>query len=285
MEDAASVSTPVLGVSDLWLSRGGQQVLRGVNLRVDRGERVALMGLSGGGKTTVLRTIVALDAFDAGKILVDGVELRAGPLPREARLRDLRRKVGIVFQLHHLFSHLTALQNVVLAQVHALHVPHDLAEARARGLLGSLDVLERAHALPAELSGGEAQRVAIARALATDPPLLLMDEPTASLDPARRGELGETLEGLTRAGRTLLLATHDDDFALDFATRVAILADGVVVEEGEPERVLRRPSHPATRALLQSQGKSLGSPQQELAGGRKSSARGRLAVVRPKQKD
>jgi len=285
MEDAASVSTPVLGVSDLWLSRGGQQVLRGVNLRVDRGERVALMGLSGGGKTTVLRTIVALDAFDAGKILVDGVDLTAGPLPREARLRDLRRKVGIVFQLHHLFSHLTALQNVVLAQVHALHVPHDLAEARARGLLGSLGVLERAHALPAELSGGEAQRVAIARALATDPPLLLMDEPTASLDPARRGELGETLEGLTRAGRTLLLATHDDDFALDFATRVAILADGVVVEEGEPERVLRRPSHPATRALLQSQGKSLGSPRQELAGGRKSSAGGRLAVVRPRHED
>jgi ABC-type polar amino acid transport system ATPase subunit len=243
------------------------------------------MGLSGGGKTTVLRTIVALDAFDAGKILVDGVELRAGPLPREARLRDLRRKVGIVFQLHHLFSHLTALQNVVLAQVHALHVPHDLAEARARELLGSLGVLERAHALPAELSGGEAQRVAIARALATDPPLLLMDEPTASLDPARRGELGETLENLTRAGRTLLLATHDDDFALDFATRVAILADGVVVEEGEPERVLRRPSHPATRALLQSQGKSLGSPQQKLAGGRESSARGRLAVARPRHKD
>jgi polar amino acid transport system ATP-binding protein len=284
MENAASLSAPVLKVSGLWLSRGGQPVLRGVDLQVERGERVALMGLSGGGKTTVLRTIVALDAFDAGEIDVDGVALRPGPPPRESRLRDLRRKVGIVFQLHHLFSHLTALENVILAQVHALHVPQSLAEARARELLGSLGVLERAGALPGELSGGEAQRVAIARALATDPPLLLMDEPTASLDPARRGELGETLEGLTRAGRTLLLATHDDDFALDFATRVAILADGVVVEEGPPERVLRRPSHPATRALLQSQGKSVVSPQRKVAGGRKAPARGRFSVIKPKPK-
>jgi ABC-type polar amino acid transport system ATPase subunit len=175
-------------------------------------------------------------------------------------LRDLRRRVGMVFQLHHLFTHLTALDNVTLAMVHALHIPRADAERRARALLDSLGVAGRAGALPAELSGGEAQRVAIARALATDPPLLLMDEPTSSLDPARRGEVGATLRALTSARRALLVATHDDDFALEFATRVAILADGVVVEDGEPERVLRHPSHPATKALLRSQGKSVSSP-------------------------
>jgi ABC-type polar amino acid transport system ATPase subunit len=126
------------------------------------------------------------------------------------------------------------------------------AAERATALLTSLDVAHRANALPRELSGGEAQRVAIARAMAMDPPLLLMDEPTASLDPARRNELGETLLALTRGGRTLIVTTHDDDFARDYATRVIILADGEVVEEGSANVVLTNPSHPATKRLLQS---------------------------------
>jgi polar amino acid transport system ATP-binding protein len=245
------VSQPVLSVSDLHLARGGQAVLRGVSLEVRQGERVALMGLSGGGKTTVLRAVVALDPFQAGRITVDGVSLSPGPIPREAGLRGLRRKVGIVFQFHHLFSHLTAIDNVTLAPVHALGVPRAQAETRARDLLESLGVAARGHALPFELSGGEAQRVAIARALATDPPLLLMDEPTASLDPARRGELGAALVALAQAGRTLLVTTHDVTFARGFATRVVILADGQVVEDGLPEVVLTSPSHEATRAFLQ----------------------------------
>jgi ABC-type polar amino acid transport system ATPase subunit len=126
------------------------------------------------------------------------------------------------------------------------------AEARAVQLLEALGVAHRRNALPRELSGGEAQRVAIARAMAMEPPLLLMDEPTASLDPARRGELGETLLGLTAAGRTLVVTTHDDDFARDFATRVIVLADGEVVEEGDPREVLTNPQHAATKRLLQS---------------------------------
>jgi polar amino acid transport system ATP-binding protein len=242
----------VLSISGLRLARGGQLVLRAVDLTVRQGEVLALMGLSGGGKTTVLRAIVGLEPFDAGEIRLDGVTLRPGPLPRESRLAPLRRQVGIVFQFHHLFAHLTALENVMLAPVRAHGATRSAAEVRARGLLDSLGVLARADALPSQLSGGEAQRVAIARALATDPPVLLLDEPTASLDPARRGELGKTLQELRASGRTLMLTTHDYAFAREFATRVMILAEGAVVEEGDPSQVLEHPTHPATRALLQS---------------------------------
>jgi len=240
----------LLRVEELRLSRAGREVLRGIDLSVRQGELCALMGLSGSGKTTVLRAVVALESFQAGRIAVDGFALSAGPLPPESRLRPLRRKVGMVFQAHALFEHLTALENVLLAPVQVLgHAPAE-AEARARALLDSLGVGGRAAARPRELSGGEAQRVAIARALAMDPPLLLMDEPTASLDPARRGSLGDALKMLAGQGRGLLVATHDTDFARDCADRVVILAEGVVAEEGPPA-ILENPSHPATRALLQ----------------------------------
>jgi polar amino acid transport system ATP-binding protein len=237
VEGVAAVSA-VLSVSDLRLARGGQPVLRGVTLEVRQGERVALMGLSGGGKTTVLRAVVALEGFQGGRIAVDGVVLGPGPVPREAGLRPLRRKVGIVFQSHHLFSHLSAIDNVTLAPVHALGVSRARAEARARDLLASLGVAARADALPSELSGGEAQRVAIARALATDPPLLLMDEPTASLDPARRGELAATLREIASQGRSVIVATHDGEFARACAQRVVILDGGRITREGRPQDVL-----------------------------------------------
>jgi ABC-type polar amino acid transport system ATPase subunit len=241
----------ILQVSDLRLDRGTRQVLRGVNLRVGRGELVALMGLSGGGKTTVLRSVAALEPFNGGSIDVDGVVLQPGPTPPRAVVRELRKRVGMVFQLHYLFEHLSVLQNVTLAPVHVSRVAGEAAQRRALELLESLGVAHRKEALPRELSGGEAQRVAIARAMAMEPPLLLMDEPTASLDPARRHELGETLVELTRGGRTLVVTTHDDDFARDFANRVVVLANGEVVEEGPSKDVLTNPQHPATRALLQ----------------------------------
>ncbi len=246
-----SAARPVLDVAGLRLSRGPREVLRGVSLRVARGELVALMGLSGGGKTTVLRAVARLEPFDAGSIEVDGVRLGPGPVPKESALRDLRRKVGMVFQLHNLFDHLSVLHNVTLAPLHVAGVAREAAEGRARELLQGLGVAHRVNAYPRELSGGEAQRVAIARALAMDPPLLLMDEPTASLDPARRNELGESLRALTATGRTLVVTTHDDDFVKDYANRVVILAEGEVVEEGEPGEVLVRPQHAATRKLLQ----------------------------------
>jgi len=227
----AAADTAVLRIAGLRLARGGREILRGVDLTVSAGEIVALMGLSGSGKTTLLRVVAGLERADAGEI--------AAP------------RVGMVFQFHFLFEHLSALENVMLAPVHVQRAGRDEAERRCRALLEQLGVGLRAGALPSQLSGGEAQRVAIARALAVDPPLLLLDEPTASLDPARRHELGDALAGLAGSGRTLLLTSHDDDFVREHATRVLVLADGTVVEQGDPRQVLSRPQHPATRALLQ----------------------------------
>jgi ABC-type polar amino acid transport system ATPase subunit len=243
-------SSELLRVDALRLTRGSREILRGMTFSARRGELLALMSLSGGGKTTVLRCITALEPFDSGTINIDDVTLRSGALPSRGVMSELRRRVGMVFQLHYLFEHLTVMHNITLAPTHVAGVSRTDAEGRARQLLESLGVAHRRDALPRELSGGEAQRVAIARAMAMDPPLLLMDEPTASLDPARRAELGETLVKLTGGGRTLVVTTHDDDFARDFAGRVVILADGEAVEEGSPREVLSNPQHPATRALL-----------------------------------
>jgi ABC-type polar amino acid transport system ATPase subunit len=181
---------------------------------------------------------------------VGDVALRPGPLPPESRLRPLRRKVGMVFQAHALFEHLTALDNVTLAPVHALGWPRARARETALRLLDALGVASCAGSYPRQLSGGEAQRVAIARALAPDPMLLLMDEPTSALDPARRGALGETLRALAAQGRGLLVATHDLDFARAHADRVVVLSQGLLVEQGAPAEVLDRPQHAATRELL-----------------------------------
>jgi ABC-type polar amino acid transport system ATPase subunit len=216
----------VLRVDHLQVHRGDRLVVEDVSLDADRGGIVALMGTSGSGKTTVLRAIAGLEPISSGGVDVDGLALRPGRRPHGATLRELHRRVGIVFQFHHLFAHIDALHNITLAPVHVLHRSRDDAEARARALLDSLGVGQRAAAMPHELSGGEAQRVAIARALAVDPPLLLMDEPTASLDPARRGELAATLRDLAAGGRTIVVATHDAEFVRGCAPRVVIIENG-----------------------------------------------------------
>ncbi len=240
------MSTRVLDVDDLRLTRGTRDILRGVSFDVAPGELVALMGLSGSGKTTILRAVAGLEPFSGGRIDVAG----HGLAPDASGHAELHRKVGMVFQFHCLWEHLSAAENICLAPVHVYGIAPAQALARARALLADLGVAHREQALPRELSGGEAQRVAIARALAADPTLLLMDEPTASLDPARRGELGNTLRQLVATGRSLLLTCHDDDFVRDFATRVVVLADGLVVEQGHPQTVLTTPAHEATRRLL-----------------------------------
>ncbi|HEU4879035.1 MAG TPA: ATP-binding cassette domain-containing protein [Gemmatimonadaceae bacterium] len=221
-----------LSVERLEVIRGSQHVLRGVDLTVNAGEIVALMGTSGAGKTTVLRAVAALQPFSAGSITLGDVALHPGPLPPQSRLGGLRAKVGMVFQEHALFEHLTVLENVTLAPVHARGWTHDHAVKAAMQLLESLGVGERAQALPRQLSGGQAQRVAIARALVLDPQLLLMDEPTSALDPARRVALAATLRKLTEGGRGLLISTHDEDFAQACADRIVALADGVIESAG-----------------------------------------------------
>ena len=220
----------VLQLRDVSLQRGARRILAGVTFDTARGELLAVMGPSGSGKTTILRAVAGLEPFQSGRIAFDDVTLDGGRRPSSATLRRLRQKVGMVFQFHCLFEHLSALDNVCLAPVHAHGVAPSDAARRARELLAAFGVERRAQAWPRELSGGEAQRVAIARALAVDPPVLLMDEPTASLDPARRGELGDLLRQLSGEGRTLVIATHDEEFARHYATRILRITDGVVDE-------------------------------------------------------
>ena len=208
------------------LERGGRVIVSDVSLEAHQGELIVLRGASGSGKTTILRAMAGLDAFEAGTIQVGEVRLDGGKAPDAAMLHRLRRSVGFVFQFHCLFEHMTALQNVMLAPVHVYRRSPRDAERRARELLGELGVEARAPALPRQLSGGEAQRVAIARALAVDPPVLLMDEPMASLDPSRRAELGAQLRRLTDAGRTLMVTSHDETFSTQFATRIVTIESG-----------------------------------------------------------
>lgn len=213
----------ILDVRGVSISRAGRMVVDDVTVSVGRGELVALMGASGSGKTTLLRAVAGLDPIDRGSIVVDGVE--STPEVRRA-MPGGRRSVGIVFQFHHLFAHLTALDNVSLALEHVLKQPRQAAHQRAGELLSSLDVGDRAHAKPHELSGGEAQRVAIARALAVEPAVLLLDEPTASLDRARRDALAATLTRLAAGGRTIVVASHDSEFVESCAHRVLALEQG-----------------------------------------------------------
>lgn len=196
----------VLELDGLRVRRGARDVLRHVSLSVSLGEIVALTGASGSGKTTVLRCIAGLEQPDGGTV-------RAAPC-------------GMVFQFHCLFEHLSAIENVTLAPRHVRGVSRAESEQQAYQLLNDLGVAQRATALPRELSGGEAQRVAIARALAMDPPLLLMDEPTASLDAVRRAELATTLRQLAAKGRAIVLTSHDADFVSDAGARVVRLTNG-----------------------------------------------------------
>jgi ABC-type polar amino acid transport system ATPase subunit len=216
MARAAGMTANVLQLNDVRLRRAEREVLAGVTFSVRRGEIVALMGPSGSGKTTVLRLIAGLEPFQSGSVQIEDLAMFGNGGTPANNVRALRRKIGMVFQFHHLFEHLPAIKNVWLAPVHAHGVPFHEA------------VQHRAGALPGALSGGEAQRVAIARALAVDPPLLLMDEPTASLDGARRSELRELLQGLVRQGRTLVVATHDEEFASACATRILHMNNGMV---------------------------------------------------------
>jgi ABC-type polar amino acid transport system ATPase subunit len=229
MEVSERMST--LRLRNVELSRGGRTLLSGLNIEARPGDLIALRGPSGSGKTTILRAIAGLDGFQSGTIEVGDARLEGSRPADRAMLHRLRRSVGFVFQFHCLFEHMSALENVCLAPVHVYGTPHGAAQQAGRELLKQLGVESRADAWPRELSGGEAQRVAIARALAVNPPVLLMDEPMASLDPSRRAELGALLQRLTEADRTLLVTTHDERFAEEYATRVLHIEDGRMVEQ------------------------------------------------------
>lgn len=231
MEGADRV-TPALSVRDLRLRRGPREILRGVDCAVMAGEVAALMGLSGSGKTTVLRAVADLEPEGRGVVQIGGFQAQTG---RRAR----GRRVGMVFQFHCLFEHLTVLENIALAPVHVHGIGRREAAARGRQLLDELGIGHRASALPRELSGGEAQRAAIARALAMDPPVLLLDEPTASLDPDTADWVRARLEAHRRDHNcAILLASHNMREVERLCDRVLMLKEGALVDDASPTELL-----------------------------------------------
>lgn len=226
---------------------GDLHVLNDINLSVDRGEVVVVIGPSGSGKSTMCRTINRLETIDSGEILIEGE-----PLPQEGKdLARMRAELGMVFQQFNLFAHMTVLQNVMLGPVDVLGVSKDEARERAMDLLGRVGVAEQADKVPAQLSGGQQQRVAIARAVAMHPDVLLFDEPTSALDPELvRGVLDVMRDLAENSGMTMIVVTHEMGFARDVADRVVFMEEGVVVEQGLPEDVFDRPKNARTAEFL-----------------------------------
>jgi ABC-type polar amino acid transport system ATPase subunit len=236
----------VIRVRKLSKRHGERVVLREVDAEVDKGETIAIVGPSGGGKSTLLRCLNFLENFDEGEIEIANVKLAPG-MRDGAALRALRTAVGMVFQQFNLFPHLTALDNIALAPRVVRRVERGAAEKRARELLGRVGLGDRAGAYPHELSGGQQQRVAIARALAQDPDVLLFDEPTSALDPEMRDEVMAVIRDLAAGGMTMLVVTHEMQFATDIATRVWVIDRGSIAEDGTPKSVISAPKTDVAR--------------------------------------
>ena len=231
----------MISVRTLSKAHGARRVLESVTAEVARGETIAIVGPSGGGKSTLLRCLNALETFDAGEIDIAGVTLRAGTSGHGETLRALRTRVGMVFQQFHLFPHMTALANITLAPVVVRKLAPAAALARGQELLARVGLGDRGGAYPHELSGGQQQRVAIARALAQDPEVLLFDEPTSALDPEMRGEVMAVIRDLARGGMTMLVVTHEMQLATEIATRVWVIDRGGIAEDGPPAQVVDAP--------------------------------------------
>lgn len=240
--------SPILTISKLHKSFGNTEVLKGIDLTMAQGEVVALIGASGSGKSTLLRCINRLETPTSGTVRFREAEI--GSTTSQAELNRVRREIGMVFQRFNLFPHLTALENITLAPQQVLGIAKDKSEKEGLKLLEQVHLGEKAHTYPAELSGGQQQRVAIARALALNPTLLLFDEPTSALDPELVGEVLEVMRDLANQGRTMLVATHEMNFAREAASRVLFIDSGRVLEEGPPEQVLEDPRELRTREFL-----------------------------------
>ena len=247
----------ILRVEHLSKSFGTTAVLSNLGLSVEKGEILIVIGPSGSGKTTLLRCIHCLEHPDRGTIVLDGVPFGRGDEPGRAWRPDppgvldaKRRRVGFVFQRFNLFANLTALDNVSIGPRRVLGVPAAEARARAAALLSRLGLAEHAAKLPSQLSGGQQQRVAIARALSMDPLLMLFDEPTSALDPELVDEVLQTMRQLARSGMTMIVVTHELDFAREVGDRVLFMDGGRIVEEGPPAEVFSRPREERTRAFL-----------------------------------
>ena len=245
--DGAAV-TPVIELRHVDKHYGQLHVLKDINLSVDKGEVVVVIGPSGSGKSTLCRTINRLETIDSGEILIEGK-----PLPQEGKeLAQMRAELGMVFQSFNLFAHKTILENVTMGPIEVLKVPKAEAEERAMTLLKRVGVGEQAAKVPAQLSGGQQQRVAIARSLAMQPKAMLFDEPTSALDPEMINEVLDVMVELARGGMTMIVVTHEMNFARRVANRVVFMADGQIVEEGTPDEFFDHPQSQRARDFLDS---------------------------------
>jgi polar amino acid transport system ATP-binding protein len=237
---------PILEIEGLRKSFGDTEVLRGIDLEVDREELVFIIGPSGSGKSTLLRCCNRLEDATSGSIKFDGTDISAPSVD----INELRQQMGMVFQSFNLYPHLTALGNVTLALHRAVGQAKDESEEHGRAALGRVGLSEKADAYPNELSGGQQQRVAIARALALEPRILLMDEPTSALDPELVGSVLKVIRELEESGMTMLIVSHEMQFAREAADRVIFLDQGEVLESGAPDQIFSSPEHERTRAFL-----------------------------------
>jgi len=248
--------TDLVNIIGLWKSFEHLDVLKGIDLSVASGERVALIGPSGSGKTTLLRCINHLERPTRGKILIDGVPFGVSTgRGREVNLTDKqmakdRANIGFVFQRFNLFPHLSVRENVTLAPRRVRKMSRAEADEVAVAMLSEVGLLDKLDEFPNKLSGGQQQRVAIARVLAMQPKLILFDEPTSALDPELVGEVLNVMRKLAEQGRTMMIVTHEIEFAGDVADRIIFMADGLVVEEGHPKDILRKPKQQRTAAFL-----------------------------------
>jgi len=236
----------IVSVSGLNKWYGEFHVLRDINLDVGRGERIVICGPSGSGKSTLIRCMNALEEFQEGRIVVDGIELG----PRLRRVDEVRREVGMVFQSFNLFTHLTVLENCTLAPIWVRHMPKKDAEAAAMKYLERVRIPDKADKYPGQISGGQQQRVAIARALTMNPKVMLFDEPTSALDPEMVKEVLDTMVDLAEEGMTMLVVTHEMGFAKEVADRVVFMDAGQIIEANTPANFFTSPQHARTQLFL-----------------------------------
>jgi ABC-type polar amino acid transport system ATPase subunit len=246
------MNEPIIQVRGLHKYFGPLHVIKGVDLDVEPGEVVVIIGPSGGGKSTFLRCLNFLEQPSAGRLKVEGLEVDAGASMRSQRntIREIRKRTGMVFQQFNLFPHMTALGNVIEGPVIVKGMKKNDAIAKAEELLAWVGLSEKRDEYPSRLSGGQQQRVAIARALAMEPQIMLFDEPTSALDPELIGEVVDVMERLANEGMTMVVVTHEIHFARDVANHVILMADGVWAEMGPPEELFTNPKEERTRQFL-----------------------------------
>lgn len=236
----------MIKVSGLKKSFGDLKVLKGIDQHVRKGEKIALIGPSGSGKSTFLRCLNLLETPTEGEILIEGESITAP----KTNVNKLREKMGMVFQHFNLFPHLSVIENITLAPIKVKKKNASDANKKAIELLNIVGLSDKADSYPGQLSGGQKQRIAIARALAMEPDIMLFDEPTSALDPEMVGEVLEVMKNLANAGMTMVVVTHEMGFAREVASRVLFMDDGMVVEEGSPEKLFGNPQNQRTKDFL-----------------------------------